>query len=213
MDFSFGSGFAVEKLQCCVMLPEDYQPVDELMKYATPINDAPAASSKPASGKPIKDYVTKVFGIYDVTTFAKNSFSKIEKELKSLFGKDIVVHNLSTTHRMYDVYNPSIKVNGRQPYKINFSKSKGNLLLIDYDYSFKFDSAAEAKSFAQSLKKAVEQQCGFRLNADSPDSKDELCSYIEDYHYKNIEYSVLIMATKQNDGDYLTSLGMTIFFH
>jgi len=208
----------IEKVQCCAMLPKNYEPIDELIKFANPVtNDSSSSASQSSSSTnstsnpSIKYYVTKVFGNFDVKSFAYKFFSQIEKELKSMFQKEVVVQNLSSAFKTYDVYNPALTVNGRQPSSIRFSKLSSKPLNIQYGYTFKFDTASEAESFARSLLNAVSQQCADVLTASDKTSEDTLCSYIGDYRYNGITYTVQVSARKESFGEYFSLLTISIF--
>lgn len=201
----------LKKWDCSVMLREDYAPYDELYAIAKagggPLS---AGAAKTALPQAIKDYIINIWGCFDVKTFADYNFKNIENALSSRFTGEINVRIHSRDYWTYELYNPPIKFNGRQPYYISFSKSDDSPVHLSYSYLFKFGRGADAENFAGQMRDMIMQQCGFNLD-NIQGSNDKYRRYHGNYYYNNLKYSVLINVIEVDSGELHTDINISVF--
>lgn len=196
----------LKKWECSVMLLEDYTPYDEL--YA--IAEASGAGAKSSLPQSIRDYITKVWGCFEVKTFADYSFKNIDNTLSSRFKREINVQVFSKDYWAFTLDNPPIKINGHQPYYIRFDMSDSDLVHLSYSYNFKFERAADAEYFANQMREMIMQQCGFYLDK-LEDKRDSFCWYYGDYYCNDLKYTVQVDAGEKTFGYPVASISISVF--
>lgn len=215
----------IEKFICCAVLKENYEPFDALLALSRSVDsyssDSPSsAASSAASSATQKDssflqYILKPAARYSVLDIKKWNWSKIEKTLKADFGnKSITVQKLSSPYRIFYIQTKSVQIAGKSPDFVDISKDTRKPLSISYTYTFLFDTDREALSFSEILKNKVQGSCGDILRpVEKRDGEKWPQSFIGDYEYGGLDYSVHVMTSTWGDDKFSSNLIVHLFFH
>lgn len=199
-------GKGLVKEDCYAMLQDQYLPFDEMIKLAKPLSSLQTTSKSTSTVSnsktfSIMDYITKFFGVYDLREIGKDSYPKIENNLKKIFGKDISVDKFKPNFQTFEINEPNNRMNGYKPYKLSLSKGVFDMIGLVYEYTFSFDDEAEAMRFKNSLCNSINKDCSIVMTEDTTKGKDDI-SYNGEYKYKQVTYFLYVYYSKRFDGKY-----------